>query len=97
MGTSPSFEDLVAENVQLRLLVAELQRANKALADRVAELETRLGQSPRNSSKPPSSEGYEKPAPRSRRQKTDQPTGGQAGHQGHTLERVTTPGGGPCS
>ena len=91
MSTSPSYEDLVAENVQLRLLVAELQRANKVLTERVAELEARLGQSPRNSSKPPSSEGYEKPAPKSLRQKTDRPSGGQTGHKGHSLERVTAP------
>lgn len=91
MSTPPSHEELVAENVQLRLLVAELQRANKVLTERVAELETRLGQSPRNSSKPPSSEGYEKPAPRSRRQKTDRPSGGQSGHKGHTLKQVVFP------
>ncbi|WP_125613107.1 IS66 family transposase [Specibacter cremeus] len=88
----------MVENVRLRLLVAGLQetvarqeRANQVLAERVAELEARLGQSPRNSSRPPSSEGYEKPAPRSRRQKTDRPSGGQPGHTGHTLEQVTAP------
>ena len=93
MSTSPSYEDLVAQNVQLRLLVGELARANKVLTERVAELEARLGQSPRNSSKPPSSEGYEKPTPKSRRQRTDRPSGGQPGHKGHTLEQVTAPDG----
>ena len=98
MSTSPSYEELVAENVQLRLLVAGLQeaaarqeRVNQVLTERVAELEARLGQSPRNSSKPPSSEGYEKPAPKSRRTKTDRPSGGQPGHKGHTLEQVKAP------
>ena len=71
--------------------MAELQRANKVLTERVAELEARLGQSPRNSSKPPSSEGYEKPAPKSRRGKTDRPSGGQTGHKGHTLKQVAVP------
>ncbi|RNL61738.1 DUF6444 domain-containing protein [Arthrobacter oryzae] len=43
------------------MLLAELQRANQGLTERVAELETRLGQSPLNSSKPPSSEGFAPP------------------------------------
>ena len=48
--------------------VAALERARAELADareRIAELEARLRQTPRNSSKPPSSEGLGKPAPRS--------------------------------
>ena len=63
---SPPYEGLAAENVQLRALVAGLREINQALSERVTRLEARLGQRPRNSHKPPSSEGYEKPAPRSR-------------------------------
>ena len=59
-------EGLAAENVQLRALVAGLREINEALSERVTQLEARLGQGLRNSHKPPSSEGYEKPAPRSR-------------------------------
>ena len=62
-----------------------------ALVDRVAELERRLGQNPRNSHKPPSSEGYEKPAPRSQRERTDRAPGGQPGHEGRTLRQVEVP------
>ena len=49
--------------------VAALEQARAELADareRIAELEARLKQNPRNSSKPPSSEGLAKPAPRPR-------------------------------
>lgn len=68
-----------------------LAEENRLLRDRLAELERRLGQNPRNSNKPPSSEGYEKPAPRSLRERTDRRSGGQPGHPGHTLHRVADP------
>src|SRR6266704_5121257 len=57
---------------------AELGRAQA----RIAELEARLRQSPRNSSKPPSSEGLDKPPPRPRslRRTTGRRPGGQEGH-----------------
>jgi len=66
---------------------AELQRAR----ERIAELEAQLKQNPRNSSKPPSSEGLGKPAPRSLRKKSGRRPGGQAGHEGTTLAQVTRP------
>jgi transposase len=66
---------------------AELGRAR----ERIAELEARLRQNPRNSSKPPSSEGLGKPAPRSLRKKGGRKPGGQDGHQGRTLAQVARP------
>lgn len=65
-------------------LVLELQK-------RIQELEARLAKNSRNSSKPPSTDGYAKPAPKSLRQKTGRKPGGQDGHPGHTLKPVENP------
>jgi transposase len=68
---------------------AELGRAQ----ERIAELEVRLKQNSRNSSKPPSSEGLGKPAPRVRslRTKGSRKPGGQDGHPGAALAQVARP------
>lgn len=79
------------ENAALREHDAALAKRLVGLVGRVEELERRLGQGPRNSHKPPSSEGYEKPAPRSRRERTERKPGGQPGHEGRTLRQVQTP------
>ncbi|HEY2764795.1 MAG TPA: IS66 family transposase [Pseudonocardiaceae bacterium] len=44
-----------------------------------------------NSSKPPSSEVFEKPAPKSLRRKTGRRPGGQPGREGRTLQQVSDP------
>lgn len=58
---------------------------------RIAELEARLGQTSKNSSKPPSSDGLAKPAPRSLRKRGARKPGGQGGHPGSTLAPVAVP------
>jgi len=77
---SPSYDDLVARVAELTGLL------EKALA-RVAELEARLKLSSSNSSKPPSSDGLAKPAPKSLRPRSDQGPGRPKGQDGVTLER----------
>ena len=89
----PSVEVLVALVVSLREELAatgvELERART----RIAELQARLAANSGNSSKPPSSDGLAKPAPKTRslRKTTRRDPGGQPGHDGTTLRQVDRP------
>jgi transposase len=80
----PSYDELAALVTVLNERLAEAQA-------RIAELEARLKSNSGNSSKPPSSDGLAKPAPRSLRKKSGRKPGGQAGHRGSTLELVAKP------
>lgn len=82
---------LEAENASLLQTQAKLLKHIQRLEERIEALEARLGQNSRNSSKPPSSDGLSKPAPKSRRQTGQRPNGGQKGHAGKTLERRANP------
>ncbi len=61
------------------------------LMERVEVLEEQLAKNSRNSSKPPSSDGYNKPKPKSLRKKGSRKSGGQPGHSGKTLELSKNP------
>jgi transposase len=61
------------------------------LQAQVAELQAKLNKNSRNSSKPPSSDGLRKPAPKSLRVAGQNPNGGQKGHIGKTLNKVEQP------
>jgi transposase len=75
----------------IRALFAQVQALTKQvemLTARVIELEGRLAKNSRNSSNPPSSDGLNRPKPKSQRKAGQKPTGGQKGHTGHTLSSV---------
>ncbi len=78
----------------IRLLWSMIQGQAKQIAAlqlQVAEVQSRLNKNSRNSSKPPSSDGLNKPAPKSLRVAGENTTGGQKGHPGRTLSQVTEP------
>lgn len=88
---SPSYDDLLAENAALRAMVADLTARLEQAMGRIADLEGRLKQSSSNSSKPPSSDGLAKPAPKSLRPRSGQGPGRPKGQDGVTLQRFVDP------
>jgi len=63
-------------------IIQDLKFVIVKLTARVEELEKRLDLNSSNSSKPPSSDGFKKPAPKSLRQAGKNPSGGKIGHKG---------------
>jgi transposase len=71
-------DDLIrALFAQVKALLAQVD----GLTARVAELEGRLALNSQNSSRPPSSDGFGRPKPKSQRQKGLNSTGGQKGRR----------------
>ena len=83
--------DMVQQVQKLLEEIEALRKENNFLRERVAELEKRLNLNSSNSSKPPSSDGFKKPAPKSLRQAGKNPSGGKIGHKGCTLKQTEHP------
>jgi transposase len=77
--------------VAMATLVSTLMRRIQELEAEVKELKGRLAQDSRNSHRPPAADGLSKPRPRSMRRPTGRRPGGQPGHPGQTLQRVSHP------
>ena len=72
-------------------LVMQLQAQVQMLSEQVAVLQRQVNANSQNSSKPPSSDGYQKPPPKSLRTKSGRRSGGQKGHPGTTLQMTAEP------
>jgi len=86
---SKSIQELIAEiNCHFKQKLAQKDA-------RIRELEDQIAKNSKNSSKPPSTDSPynkpEKPAPKSRREKTERKIGGQQGHKGNNLKMVEIP------
>ena len=82
----------------MQATISSLQKSVDTMSSTIAELnqvidelKEQLKKNSGNSSKPPSSDGYKKPAPKSLRGKSGKKQGGQKGHEGTYLEAVGEP------
>jgi transposase len=91
----PSADDIhtayEAGEATVRALLEAQAKLIRALEARIQALEDQLAKNSHNSSKPPSTDGLNKPNPKSRRQRSGKASGGQAGHIGCRLEPVEKP------
>jgi transposase len=81
----------VAELGMLRARAAELLAEAAGLQAQVADLAARVGQNSQNSSKPPSSDGLAKPAPKSLRKVSGRKPGRPKGQPGATMALTDSP------
>lgn len=90
MPESSSVPDALSVE-QLLVMLAERDRVIAELSARVSELESRLAKNSQNSSKPPSSDAFVKPPPRSLRRRSGRGPGKAPGDPGSRLEPRSEP------
>ncbi|MBE9080541.1 IS66 family transposase [Romeria aff. gracilis LEGE 07310] len=75
--------DWEATPASVKTLVAAMSDQMAQLSERIAHLEEQLSKNSKNSSKPPSSDGFGQPPPAAKSKSKPRQRGGQPGHPGH--------------
>lgn len=98
MTKDEMIEQLLMQVDSLTIALNSLQQSFDAqtalvanLNQTIQELKEQLNKNSKNSSKPPSSDGFKKPAPKSLRKSAGKKAGGQDGHQGTHLAVISDP------
>ena len=84
IALSKKLADACAKIVELTQKLAQSDDAHQKLTDKLCK-------NSGNSSKPSSTDGFNKPKPKSQRVKSGKKVGGQPGHKGATLLMITNP------
>jgi transposase len=84
-------DELIRQLWPLQQQVQDLMAQIGAMQKSIKQLEGRLALNSKNSSKPPSSDGMNKPVPKSLRIAGQKPNGEQRGHSGNTLCKAAQP------
>lgn len=88
-GYEPNLQELNTEN--LIAIILELREMVRLQASAIQALKDQLAKNSHNSGKPPSSDGLKKARTKSLRERGKRASGGQPGHEGHTLKQVELP------
>ena len=91
MTNDELIKQLLQQNEALSTTIAAQTRLIAQLNQTIQELKEQLNRNSQNSSKPPSSDGFKKPAPKSLRKPSGKKAGGQNGHPGTHLAVITAP------
>ena len=95
LQTIDSLNDAIEESHQingsLNDMVSGLNKTIDELNKRIKELTEQLSMNSRNSSKPPSSDGFNKPVPKGLKKPSGKKQGGQPGHSGSHFDITAEP------
>lgn len=91
MTKDEMIEQLLQQVAALTATVSAQAKSIEELNQTIKELKEQLNKNSKNSSKPPSTDGYKKPSPKSLRTPSGKKQGGQKGHPGTRLSVMAEP------